>query len=224
MRLSGPVLENLDEVFQEDWLFVTNHRLDDLTLEDDRDIASENRAPCVVIASGPDRDENRVHDGVFLAIVNARRRVWLTSPYFVPDVSLLDALRAAAMRGVDVRILTPRQNDVRLVALASRACHEPLLRSGVRLFEFLPCFMHTKNLIIDDELSIIGSANVDTRSFRLNFELACFLVSREVNGTLASLFETDLEKSSEITQADVQNRTVFQKCLESGANLLSPLL
>jgi len=224
VRLSGPVLENLDEVFQEDWLFVTNHRLDDLTPEDDRDIASETRAPCVVIASGPDRDENRVHDGFFLAIVNARGRVWLTSPYFVPDVSLLDALRAAAMRGVDVRILTPRQNDVRLVALASRSCHEPLLRAGVRLFEFLPCFIHTKNLIIDDELSVIGSANVDTRSFRLNFELACFLVSREVNGTLASLFEADLRESCEITEADVRARGVFQKCLESGANLLSPLL
>ena len=223
-RLSGPVLESLDAVFQEDWLFVTGESLRDLIPEGESDDTSENRALCVVIASGPDRDEHRVHDGFFLAITNARSRVWLTSPYFVPDASLLEALRAAAMRGVDVRILTPLQNDVRLVALASCSCREPLLRAGVRLFEFLPCFMHTKNLIIDDELSVIGSANVDTRSFRLNFELACFLVSRRVNERLATFFESDLRESREITRAEVEARGVFRRCLESGANLLSPLL
>ncbi len=224
VRLGGPVLENLDEVFQEDWLFVTNRILDDLAPDGIRGNSSQNHALCVLIASGPDRDEHRVHDGLFLAITSASRRVWLTSPYFVPDASLLDALRAAAMRGVDVRILTPLQNDIRLVALASGSYHEPLTRSGVRWFEFLPHFMHTKNLIIDDELSVIGSANVDTRSFRLNFELTCFLYSAEVNGTLASLFETNLQESREITRENVQARSVFQKCLQSGANLLSPLL
>jgi cardiolipin synthase len=224
VRLSGPVLENLDAIFQEDWLFVTNESLNDLIPENHRDIACENPALCVVIASGPDRDENRVHDGFLLAIASARRRVWVTSPYFVPDASLLDALRGAAMRGVDVRILTPLLNDVRLVALASRSCHEPLIRAGVRLFEFLPRFMHTKNLIIDDELSVIGSTNVDTRSFRLNFELACFLVSRGVNDMLGTFFEADLRESREISRAEVQTRGVLEKCLESGANLLSPLL
>ncbi len=223
VRLGGPVLVNLDDVFQEDWLFVTNRGLPDLPRPEPPAPATP-AALCTVIASGPDRDENRVQDGFFLALTSARRRVWLTSPYFIPNSSLLDALRGAALRGVDVRILTPRLNDVRLVALASRSSQEPLLRAGVRLFEFLPRFLHTKNLIIDDELSVVGSANVDTRSFKLNFELACFLVSREVNGALADLFTADLQRSREIHRGEVERRGLFQKCLESGANLLSPLL
>lgn len=223
VRLSGPVLQNLDEVFQEDWYFVTNRSLPDLP-QHNEPLAGGTRALCAVIASGPDRSEHRVHDGFFLALTSARRRIWLTSPYFIPNSSLLDALRGAALRGVDVRILTPRQSDVRLVALASRSNQEPLLRAGVRLFEFMPRFLHTKNLIIDDELSVVGSANVDTRSFRLNFELACFLHSRAVADTLASHFEQDLASSREVRLGDVERRSVFQKCVESGANLLCPLL
>ncbi len=221
-RLSGPVLAHFDDVFQEDWLFVTNRHLADLPPPDPA--ARGTSALCTVIASGPDRDEHRVHDGFLLAIASARRRVWLTSPYFIPSESLLDALRAAALRGVDVRILTPRLNDVRLVALASRSSHDVLLRAGVRLFEFRPRFIHTKNLMVDEELSVIGSANVDTRSFRLNFELACFLVSPAVNAALAAHFETDLRSSREIDPGEVARRGLLQRCLESGANLLSPLL
>ena len=165
-----------------------------------------------------------MRDGFFLAITNAQRRVWLASPYFIPDASLIDALRAAALRGLDVRILTPRQNDVWLAALASRSCHGQLKRAGARIFEYLPRFLHTKNLIVDDDLSVVGSANVDTRSFRLNFELTCFIASAEVNATLTSIFERYCRESAEISQVDLEQKGVVIKCLESGANLLSPLL
>jgi len=223
VRLQGRVLENLDAVFQEDWLFVTNRTIGDMP----RPAASEPTAAtalCTVIASGPDREEHRVRDGFFLAITNAQRRVWLASPYFIPDASLIDALRAAALRGLDVRILTPRQNDVWLAALASRSCHGQLKRAGARIFEYLPRFLHTKNLIVDDDLSVVGSANVDTRSFRLNFELTCFIASAEVNATLTSIFERYCRESAEISQVDLEQKGVVIKCLESGANLLSPLL
>ncbi|MGH7995569.1 MAG: cardiolipin synthase [Opitutaceae bacterium] len=223
IRLSGPALRSLDEVFQEDWFFATNRSLDDLPGHEEPG-PPHPRAVCVVIASGPDRMERRVHDGFFMAIMSARRRIWLTTPYFVPDASVLDALRAAAMRGVDVRILAPRRNDVRLVTLASRSCYEPLLQAGVRVFEYLPRFQHTKNLLVDDELAVIGSANVDTRSFRLNFELACFLASRELNRTFGALFEEGLSRSQEVRPAELSQRSLFEKCLESAANLLSPLL
>jgi cardiolipin synthase len=224
IQLQGPVLGNLDAVFQEDWLFVTNRPLGDMPRPAGPEPTGIPPALCTVIASGPDREEHRVHDGFFLAITNARRRVWLTSPYFIPDASLLDALRAAALRGLDVRILTPRQNDVWLAALASRSCYDQLTRAGGRVFEYLPRFLHTKNLIVDDELSVVGSANVDARSFRLNFELTCFIVSPEVNATLASIFERYCRESAEISRADLQRKGVAIKCLESGANLLSPLL
>jgi cardiolipin synthase len=223
VQLQGRVLENLDAVFQEDWLFVTNRPLGEMP----RPAGSEPTAAtalCTVIASGPDRVEHRVRDSFFLAVTNARRRVWLTSPYFIPDASLIDALRAAALRGLDVRILTPRQNDVWLAALASRSCHGQLKRAGARIFEYLPRFLHTKNLIVDDELSIVGSANVDARSFRLNFELTCFITSVEVNATLASIFESYCLESAEISRVDLERKGVVIKCLESGANILSPLL
>ncbi|MBK79919.1 MAG: cardiolipin synthase [Gammaproteobacteria bacterium] len=224
-RLAGPVVRNLDSVFQEDWYFATGDDIGPCMAEPGR-MEAQRRPPadvCCVIASGPDRAASRVADAVFLALLRARRRIWLATPYFVPDAATMAGLRGAAQRGVDVRLILPRHNDVPLVRWASRSYYEELLQAGVRIFEYLPAVSHAKALIVDDDLALLGSPNVDVRSYRLNFELAAFFASRRLNRQLEAAMRDDLSASAEIS-ARTASHPVSKRLLESAAHLLSPLL
>lgn len=233
VEIRGPAVPQLDAVFQEDWFFATK---EDLSKKSRGGQAKEPRAPapiveslegksaCAVLASGPDLAENRIHDAFLLAISQARRRVLVTTPYFVPSTGLLATLRSVAQRGVEVKILVPQRNDVWLVGLASRSYYPSLLSQGVKIFEYGGEMLHTKALIIDDWLSVIGSANVDSRSFRLNFELACLISSSELNAELTQVFEASLKQSAEVTLAAMEKRGLGAALAESFAHLLSPLL
>lgn len=225
-RIAGPVVRNLDSVFQEDWYFATGAEIGpclEPAFQTDRQERSAARHGCCVIASGPDRNVSRMADGIFLALRRARRRVWMLTPYFVPDGGTLAGLRAAAHRGVDVRIILPRRNDVPLVRWASRSYYRELLEAGVRIFEYLPTVSHAKALIVDDDLAVVGSSNVDIRSFRLNFELSCFFAAPEFNRQIERVMRRDLDASVEITVRSLP-RAASTRLLESAANLLSPLL
>ncbi|MEE9601996.1 MAG: phospholipase D-like domain-containing protein, partial [Thermoguttaceae bacterium] len=155
---------------------------------------------------------------------NARSRIWITTPYFIPDPAISAALRSAVFRGVDVRILLPARGDHLLVDLASRSFYPDLLRSGVRIVQYSGATLHAKTVVLDDDQMIVGSANMDIRSFRLNFEVSCFVKCRELTGQLASLFERDLGKSREIFLADVEQTSYVRRLSEAVAHLLSPLL
>ena len=221
LELRGPVVGQLADVFAEDWCFATGR--EPPALPEVEAVDPEGHV-CTVVASGPDRSSNRVHDAFFLAITRARARVWIASPYFVPSQALLAALRSAAQRGVDVRILTPRRSDLPLVAFASRSYYRPLLTEGVRIFEYTAGVLHAKALLVDEELSALGSTNVDARSFRLNFEITCFVASEALASSLARVFERDLALSEEIELAALDERPTWVALAESMAHLLSPLL
>lgn len=233
VRIQGPAVAQLNSIFEEDWFFATGENLGEgtpgrenaLGVEDAPGAVSRGGpAACAIIASGPDRQQNRIHDAFFLAISQARQRVLLTTPYFIPSHAILAALRGAAQRGVDVRILLPRRGDVRLVGLASRSYYPGLLTEGARIFECLGEMVHTKALVTDDWLSVLGTANVDSRSFLLNFELACFLSSPDLNRKLAAVFCDALNQSQEVDLAVMERRPRRLALAESLANLLSPLL
>jgi cardiolipin synthase len=130
----------------------------------------------------------------------ARQRVWLTTPYFVPPVSIQRALTAAAARGIDVRVLVPRHSDVRLAQWASRAAYSRLLAGGVRIFEYLPRMLHAKTAVIDADWSMVGTANLDYRSLFINDELVLWSGHPALNAGLAADFERDLSEAEEITQ------------------------
>ncbi len=234
MRLHGPVVDQLQQVFADDWLFATG---EDIVLPPyfgqhtrllqagvDLPLGEDPAATCSVVASGPDQRHNLTHDTFVMAINEARERIWLTTPYFIPGPTLLTALRCAVYRGVDVRLLLPERNDVAIVKLAARSYYSELLSAGVRIFEYRPAVLHAKILVFDRELSVLGSANLDTRSFQTNFEVSCFIASRAANATLAGLFERDLAQSQEIVLEDLSPARTWDRLLESTAHLLSPLL
>jgi cardiolipin synthase len=231
VELRGPVVDQLQEVFFDDWYYVTGEEFagreylgrwhepmppavaDDVT-----------DATCGIVASGPHTEHNIIHDALFIAITQAQQRIYIATPYFVPERSILTALRTAVFRGVDVQIIVPAESDSRLVQWASRSYYPQLLAAGIRVFEYAPGVMHAKTAVLDDDASVVGSANMDTRSFKLNFEINCFVRSRPFCRRLADLFERDRQQSREVTAADLESRGKAALLVESLAHLLSPLL
>lgn len=144
----------------------------------------------------------------------ARKRVWLTTPYFVPDSGTQRDLCRAASNGVDVRVLVPGKNDVPLVQWAARAAYSKLLTSGIRIFEYQPRVLHAKTLIVDDDWSTVGTANLDYRSLFINYELNLATDCQSLNTTLATIFENDLTESIEVRQEPWSRRPLSARMAE----------
>ena len=227
----GAAVEQMQEIFADDWYFTTGEDLAGPAYfgrwaEPRSEPPPPQAAPqvsCATVASGPTQRYNATREMLFLALTRARRRIWLMTPYLVPDPAVTTALRAARFRGVDVRILVPAVNDVWIVRRASRAYYPELLEAGIRLFEY-PSMLHAKATLIDDDLLLIGSANMDSRSFRFNFEATCFLESGTLNAQFASLYEKDLEAAHEIRPGLPDERAWLSRVIDATAHLASPLL
>jgi cardiolipin synthase A/B len=179
-----------------------------------------------VIPSGPDIPVTSAVAAQFSAsIASARDRAWIATPYLIPDEPLMFILRTAALRGVDVRILVPQpdKNDSRLVALASSSYYDELLESGCRIFEYAPGMLHAKYVIVD-ELSAIGSANMDVRSFHINYEITAMFYDARITAALAEVFMIDLGDAREVQAADRLGLSLTTRLAEGAARVLSPLL
>lgn len=148
-------------------------------------------------------------------ITAARKRIWLTTPYFVPDAGTQRDLCEAAISGVDVRLLVPGKNDVPFVQWAARAAYSKLLASGVRIFEYQPRVLHAKTLIVDDDWSTVGTANFDYRSFFINYELNLIVNSHSLNADLAGIFEEDLKVSVEVKPRPWSRRPLSARVAEA---------
>lgn len=228
LRLEGAAASQLQEVFLDDWFFATGRNLADAAYFEGAAAPCEESAGvpavCSVIAGGPDTVDNPTLDTFFMGITLCRERIWITTPYLAPGPDVLTALRTAAYRGVDVRLLVPRRSDSRLVQLAGRSFYPALLRAGVRIYEYLPAVLHGKTWVFDGEHLAIGSANLDNRSFKLNFEITCFLRSPEATAEMAAIYERDLAHSEEVLLERFERRGPWTELKESAANLLGPLL
>lgn len=181
--------------------------------------------PMQIIASGPDTPWDTVHKGYFSLIARAREKLWLTSPYLVPGASLLEALCTASLSGVDVRLIVPGKADKFIVQWANASCFDELLRAGVRIFLYDPGgFIHAKTVICDGTVLSLGSANLDTRSLHINFEIQSFLYDRNLAREAAAVFEEDMRRSLEVTFAAWRKRPRSAKVRESAGKLFSSLL
>lgn len=220
VQMHGPVVASLQESFAEDW-FWASRRLPPLILPD---TYPDEGVLCQVLASGP-ADPQETCSLFFLeAIHSATRRIWITSPYFIPDESMLAALRLAVLRGVDVRILLPSRPDHRIVYAASSLFAFEAIRAGVHIYRYNPGFLHQKVVLVDDEISAIGSANLDNRSFRLNFEIMLLTVDAAFATEVQTMLEQDFAESRQVTLADSKEVRKLQALGMRIARLISPIL
>ncbi|MBU1330987.1 MAG: cardiolipin synthase [Gammaproteobacteria bacterium] len=220
LAVHGPVVAALQESFAEDWYWAAR-TLPPLLLPS---VYPEESMRCQLIASGP-ADAQETCSLLFVEAINsARERLWLTSPYFIPDEALFSALRLAVLRGVDVRLLLPSRPDHKVVYAASSLYALEALRAGVRVFRYRPGFLHQKVVLIDDEACLIGSANLDNRSLRLNFEVSLLTVDRVFAGEVAQMLERDFSHSRELVGADRKHAHRLQQLGMRVARLISPIL
>ncbi|MCY7353496.1 MAG: cardiolipin synthase [Lysobacter sp.] len=219
LRLEGDAVRSLQTVFLEDWAYTNEAEPLDI------DVSSRDPGPipAQVLTSGPDSSWEAIHRLHVGAIHGAEKRVWLMTPYFVPGEAAMMALTSAALGGIDVRLLVPRMSDSRLVTYAARSYYDLLLEAGVKVFEYGPRLMHSKALLVDDDLALIGSANFDHRSFRLNFEVSMLFRDRGIAGQLAKLIDGEFANAAPVLRE--RERPLFRVRLpEALARLLSPLL
>jgi cardiolipin synthase len=217
------VVLELQQVFVEDWIYATGQH--DFISEIARDLPALAPGPiCAqVLSSGPDSNWEAIHRLHVSAIHAARQRAWLVTPYFVPGEAALMALSSAALSGLDVRLMVPKMSDSRWVTLAARSYYDRLLDAGVKIYEYGPRMLHSKALLIDDTIAIIGSANFDNRSFRLNFEVSVLFENAGVAADLARQIEAEFAHAPRVRSPRSQ---VFltERLPEALARLFSPLL
>jgi cardiolipin synthase len=219
LELCGPAVADLQQVFADDWQWITGQLPPLLDAPHD-----EGRASALVVAAGP---ADRLETGSLFftaAIHAARRRLWLSTPYFVPDHAVRAALQLAVLRGVDVRVLIPSRPDHHTVFLASTLHAYHAVRAGIGMFRYQPGFLHQKALLIDDDAAAIGSLNLDSRSFRLNFEVGALVVDRAFAGEVESMLRTDFSRAVAIDEREYRDASYLRRVAMHVARLFDPLL
>lgn len=222
LSIEGPAVEQLQEVFVEDWYYTTGRELTSPEYFPHHEPVGGHMVQ--VIPSGPDVEINAILDVVFSAITTARHSVVIMTPYFVPEATLLQALQVAAYGGVKVQLLIPARNDSRLVLWAGRSFYGELIAAGVEIYEFDRGMLHNKVIIVDGHWSMVGSANMDHRSFRLNFELSTVLYDDGLAADLQADFMHFLGQARRIGGDGQSLWTLRERITLGAARLVSPIL
>ncbi|HAH68766.1 MAG TPA: cardiolipin synthase, partial [Synergistaceae bacterium] len=230
VRLEGESVAELHKIFLYDWCMRSGEDPDkiceDVSCDEcgnmhEQDLSRLPVLPLQVVASGIDSAWHSISMGYFSMISRARERAWITTPYLVPGPILMNAMMTASLAGVDVRVMMPAIKDHFLVFWGSRGNIEPLLRAGVRVFRYRKGFIHTKTLLADDDISSVGTCNMDVRSLEINFENQLFIYDKGLNGEFAQHFLADIEDSEELHLSEWEKRPIWQKILESFGRLYS---
>jgi len=223
VRIEGPVVSQFDLTFLFDWSVATprvtkfNEPAPEITYQAGEVLAQE-------FASGPVYRDDVLYQVLLSAIMDAREELTITTPYFGPDDGLIQALMAAAGRGVKVTLIVPKLNDSTLVAWSSRSIYSDLLSAGVNIAEFRGGLLHTKSMLIDKRIAIFGSVNFDQRSLRLNFEISLIVYNEDFCKKLEALIDSYRKQSDFISATSWESRPRWRILLENAAHLVSPLL
>lgn len=223
IRIKGSALDELELRFLLDWRYASH----DNFIADTKYFPSrtqQGNTGIQIVSSGPDSKWSSIKNGYFKMISSARRNIYLQTPYFVPDNSILEALKIAALSGIEVLLIIPGKPDHFFVHWASFSYVGELLEAGVRCFTYNRGFIHSKLIVIDGLVSTVGTANLDIRSFELNFEVNAFIFDEKVSQKVEAAFINDLEDCTEITMKDYMSRSFSVRTKEAFCRLLSPLL
>jgi cardiolipin synthase len=222
LRVAGPAAAVLQRVFAEDWDLATREPLSGPLYFPEPAVCGGDVLQ--VVASGPDQTPNATRTLYFAAVLGARTRLRIASPYFIPDPGLLDAVRLARLRGVEVEILGLLRPDHFLSFHATRYYWSDMLDAGAKIYEYARGMMHSKVLLVDGRWALTGSANFDNRSLRLNFEAGCVLYSPHLVAELDRVFDDDLRESRPLDPETFARRPFGQRLAENACRLLSPIL
>ena len=223
LRIVGNSVQDLKAIFLMDWSVERGEKPD----FDEIDFYSENNKSNVamqIVMSGPDSVKEQIKRAMMRMITFAGEKIYLQTPYFVPDRAMIESLKMAAQSGVDVKIMIPCMPDHPFVYWANYSYCGELIKSGARVFRYENGFLHAKTLVVDGEVSTVGSANFDVRSFRLNFEANAFVYDKEFATKMEKTFEDDMKLSTEVTLEDYESRGLWIKIKEAVSVLLSDIL
>jgi cardiolipin synthase len=221
IRVCGPVAQAIQLTFAEDWHWASGAMLDLEWLP--TPCSSGKSVAALALPSGPADILETCTLFFIKAIQSAEHRLWIASPYFVPDEQFITALQLAVLKGVDVRLLIPRKTDNQLVTLTHWAYIEPLHQLGVKVYWYDKGFMHQKVVLIDDDYATVGTANFDNRSFRLNFEITVVVADQGFNGEVARMLEADFARSRLVTEADIRAKGPLFRFAVRAAQLTAPI-
>lgn len=226
LMITGQASSYLQYLFVCDWNFCSSEKLtyNDTYFPDSSQVEAIANEVIQIAASGPDSTQPVIFYSLLEAISCAKKSIYITSPYFIPGESLMDALIIAIQSGLDVKVLIPGISDSKMVNAAASAYYTELLEYGAKIYKYNKGFVHAKTIVIDDDLAIIGSANMDYRSFDLNFEVNAMVYSKNCAGQLTAAFENDLKSSLLIDKESWINRPKYIHLWEKLIRLLSPFL
>ena len=226
LRIDGPGVQYLQYLFLCDWNFCADLKLHPNEHFFPPEINSETRDKKVVqiAASGPDSGAPAILFSVLQAISLATKEILITTPYLIPGESLVDALIIASLGGVSVKLLVPGNSDSLLVNAAARSYYGDLLRKGIEIYQYTKGFVHAKTMVTDSKIAMVGTANMDSRSFDLNFEVNAIVYDNGIANELRDIFYEDLKNAVKIDAKAWKSRPIYKQFLEKTAKLVSPLL
>jgi len=222
VKIEGEAVWGIQNIFAADWFFTTK---ENITSVEYYPLAGQSGNKTVqIVASGPDSDWPAILQLFFTLISTAQKQVYITSPYFLPTDDILTALITASLRGVDVQIIIPGKSDSRVALLGTESMIGEMLESGIKIFRYTHGFIHSKTIVIDNEISSIGSANMDFRSLETNFEINAVIYNEELASEMIGLFQSDLLKCHPIIPEEWHHRPFLRRLIASLARLVSPLM
>ncbi|MFP7492660.1 cardiolipin synthase [Terribacillus saccharophilus] len=222
LRITGEAVRTMQTRFILDWNQASRHDIE----YEERYYVSEpvGNVGVQIVSSGPDAEWEQIKHGYIKMILSAKKYVYIQTPYFIPDESLADALKVAVLSGVDVRIMIPNKPDHPFVYWATYSNAGDLIKAGAKIYIYQNGFLHAKTIVVDGKIASVGTANIDVRSFRLNFEVNAFLYDQNTAGVLKEKFEEDILLSSELSHNLYKQRSNWIRFKESISRLISPIL
>jgi cardiolipin synthase A/B len=222
LRLEGESVQSMQETFLNDWYFIHQEEIKDARYYPQ--LKRVGKTLTQIVAGGPDSKQESMKELFFTILTVAQKEILLTTPYFIPDESMIMALKSAALSGLSVKVLVQGKPDHQIPYLASASYFEDLLNTGIEIYRYQKGILHSKVLTVDEKICIVGSANFDIRSFQVDFEMSAIIYDTELTHRLNQDFYQDLKDSLLLKREEYANRSFGQKIIEANARLLSPLL